>query len=62
MVINFRARGISRGTRKLSRTFILIILKKMDAVQILMSKGMCEETKTEGVFTHGAGSVEIVNA
>jgi hypothetical protein len=34
----------------------------MDAVQILMSKGMCEETKTEGVFTHGAGSVEIVNA
>jgi hypothetical protein len=36
--------------------------KKMDAVQILMSKGMCEETKTEGVFSHGAGSVEIVNA
>jgi len=62
MVINFRARGINRGTHKLTKYHINNFFLKIDVVQILMSKGMCEETKTEGVFTHGAGSVEIVNA
>jgi hypothetical protein len=28
MVVNFQARGISRGARKLTRTFTLIIIKK----------------------------------
>jgi hypothetical protein len=28
MVVNFKARGISRGARKLTRTFTLIIIKK----------------------------------
>jgi hypothetical protein len=28
-IINFRARGISRGTRKLTRTFMLIKKKKV---------------------------------
>jgi hypothetical protein len=30
MVVNFRARGISRGTRKLTRTPTSIIIKKND--------------------------------
>jgi len=50
MVINFRARGINRGTRKLTEYHINNLKKKIDVVQILMSKGMCVETKTDGGF------------
>jgi hypothetical protein len=50
MVINFRARGINRGTHKLTKYHINNFFFKIDVVQILMSKGMCVETKTDGGF------------
>jgi len=35
MVVNFRARGISRGTRKLARTItLIIIIKKMGVTNL----------------------------
>jgi len=34
MIVNFRTRGISRGTRKLTRTSILIIIKKKIEINI----------------------------
>ena len=49
MVINFRTREINRDTHKPAEHRINN-LKKIDVVQILMSKGMCVETKTDGGF------------
>ena len=34
MIVNFRARGISRGVSKLVQTFTLIIIKKKDKTQL----------------------------
>jgi hypothetical protein len=34
MVVNFRARGISRGARKLTRTFMLIKKKLLQLISI----------------------------
>jgi hypothetical protein len=41
MVVNFRARGISRGTRKLTRTSTLI--KKNSIVPLLGSRTLVKE-------------------
>jgi hypothetical protein len=38
MVVNFRTREISRGVRKLARTFILIKKKNLDSFQAQIKK------------------------
>jgi len=41
MVVNFRARGISRGARKLARTLMLIIIIKKDKIKKEMGTILC---------------------
>jgi hypothetical protein len=41
MVVNFRARGISRGARKLTRTLMLIIIIKKDKIKKEMGTILC---------------------
>jgi hypothetical protein len=38
MIVNFRARGISRGVFKMAQTFTLIIIKKKDKTHYLKIK------------------------
>jgi predicted RNA-binding protein with PUA-like domain len=43
MIVNFRTRGISRGTHKLTRTSTLIIIKKKSRIE--MSKFVEKNTR-----------------
>jgi len=68
MIINFRAHGISRGTRKLTRTHPLILKKKKDTIMETV-RGLGAGRANEGTLprirqrwtaaeTNSAGSVQ----
>jgi hypothetical protein len=57
MVVNFKARGISRGTRKLIHTFTLNLKKKKHGTQVLAKK----KKKTRAIFIGRARQVRLYN-
>jgi len=53
MIINFRARGISRGVRKLTRTPMLIIKKKNPTLKKLNPEGCSSTSQALGLLPRG---------